>query len=158
MHADSLGLVAFMVGVGLTFSVATMATGWLGHIPWQRLPRQFAHSVVPIVLGYVFAHYLSFLVLQGQQTMIYLSDPLQRGWNVFGTANRGIDYALADVPSVLAGIKVVSVITGHVLGVVSSHDRAVRLLPRKYALIGQLPLLILMVGYTVGGLTLLLAT
>jgi hypothetical protein len=158
MHADSLGLVAFIVGVGLTFSVATMATGWLGHIPWQRLPRQFAHSVVPIVLGYVFAHYLSFLVLQGQQTRIYLSDPLQRGWNVFGTANRGIDYALADVPSVLAGIKVVSVITGHVLGVVSSHDRAVRLLPRKYALIGQLPLLILMVGYTVGGLTLLLAT
>jgi hypothetical protein len=157
-QADSLGLIAFILGVGLTFSVATMATGWLGHLPWRGLPAQFAHSVVPIVLGYVIAHYLSFLVLQGQQTLIYLSDPLQRGWNVFGTADRGIDYALADAPSVLASIKVLSVITGHVLGVISAHDRAVRLLPRRHALIGQLPLLILMVGYTVGGLSLLLAT
>jgi hypothetical protein len=158
MHADTLGLLAFVLVVGLTFALATAATGGLGHIPRTQLPSQFAHSVVPIVLGYVIAHYLSFLVLQGQQTLIYLSDPLQRGWNVFGTANRGIDYALADSPSLLASLKVISVITGHVLGVISSHDRAVRLLPRKHALLGQLPLLILMVGYTVGGLTLLLST
>jgi hypothetical protein len=158
MYADTLGLLAFVLGVALTFSAAMMATGWLGHIPSRRLPAQFAHAVVPIVLGYVIAHYLSFLVLQGQQTLIYLSDPLQRGWNVFGTANRGIDYALTDAPSLLASLKVMSVITGHVLGVISSHDRAVRLLPRRYALLGQLPLLILMVGYTIGGLTLLLST
>lgn len=77
---------------------------------------------------------------------------------MFGTADRGIDYALADAPSLLASLKVISVIAGHVLGVISSHDRAVRLLPRKHALVGQLPLLILMVCYTVGGLTLLLST
>jgi hypothetical protein len=158
MHADTLGLFAFVLAVGLTFTVATVATGGLGHVPRRQLPTQLAHSVVPIVLGYVIAHYLSFLVLQGQQTLIYLSDPLQRGWNVFGTADRGIDYALADAPSLLASLKVISVITGHVLGVISSHDRAVRLLPRKHALVGQLPLLILMVCYTVGGLTLLLST
>ena len=158
MHADSLGLLAFILGVGLTFSVAAVATGGLGHIARPQLPTQLAHSVVPIVLGYVIAHYLSFLVLQGQQTLIYLSDPLQRGWNVFGTANRGIDYALADAPSLLASLKVISVITGHVLGVISSHDRAVRLLPRKHALLGQVPMLILMVCYTVGGLTLLLSS
>jgi hypothetical protein len=158
MHADTLGLLAFVLAVGLTFTVATVATGGLGHVPRRQLPTQLAHSVVPIVLGYVIAHYLSFLVLQGQQTLIYLSDPLQRGWNVFGTADRGIDYGLADAPSLLASLKVISVITGHVLGVISSHDRAVRLLPRKHALVGQLPLLILMVCYTVGGLTLLLST
>jgi hypothetical protein len=158
MHADTLGLLAFVLVVGLTFTVATVVTGGLGHVPRRQLPTQLAHSVVPIVLGYVIAHYLSFLVLQGQQTLIYLSDPLQRGWNVFGTADRGIDYALADAPSLLASFKVIWVITGHVLGVISSHDRAVRLLPRKHALVGQLPLLILMVCYTVGGLTLLLST
>ena len=27
-----------------------------------------AHSLIPIVLGYVFAHYLSYLVERGQQT------------------------------------------------------------------------------------------
>jgi hypothetical protein len=65
---------------------------------------------------------------------------------------------LADAPSLLASLKVMSVITGHALGVISAHDRAVRLLPRKYALLGQIPLLVLMVGHTIGGLTLLLST
>jgi hypothetical protein len=44
-----------------------------------------------------------------------------------------------------------------VLGVVSAHDRAVKLFPRRSALVGQVPLLVVMVGYTVGGLLLLFA-
>lgn len=46
---------------------------------------------------------------------------------------------------------------GHILGVVSAHDRAVALFPSNQALSGQLPLLLLMVGYTVGRLFLLFA-
>jgi hypothetical protein len=46
---------------------------------------------------------------------------------------------------------------GHVLGVVLAHDRAVALLPRNRAIVGQLPMLALMVTYTVVGLTLLFA-
>ncbi len=45
---------------------------------------------------------------------------------------------------------------GHVLGVIAAHDRALRLLPRRDQLTGQLPLLIVMVGYTLSGLYLLL--
>jgi hypothetical protein len=41
------------------------------------------------------------------------------------------------------------------MGVVSAHDRAVALFPRSKALAGQLPLLVVMVGYTIGGLLLL---
>ena len=44
---------------------------------------------------------------------------------------------------------------GHLLGVVSAHDRAVALFPRQKALAGQIPLLVVMVGYTAGGLLLL---
>jgi hypothetical protein len=51
----------------------------------------------------------------------------------------------------------VSVILGHVLGVVAAHDRAVRLLPRRHALVGQLPMLVVMVCYTLTGLWLLLS-
>ena len=156
--AGTVGLLAFIAAVGGSYVLATMLTGGLGHLERRQMPGQLAHAMVPIVLGYVIAHYLSFLILQGQQTLIYLSDPLQRGWNVFGTANRGISYFIADVPSVLAVIKVMSVITGHILGVISSHDRAVRLLPRRYSLTGQIPLLVIMVLYTIGGLSLLLST
>jgi hypothetical protein len=42
-----------------------------------------------------------------------------------------------------------------VLGVVVAHDRAVRLFPRARAVIGQLPLLVLMVTLTCLGLFLL---
>ena len=54
-------------------------------------------------------------------------------------------------------LQVCSVVTGHVLGVVLAHDRAVRLLPRRHAVVGQLPMLTVMVAYTVGGLSLLFA-
>jgi hypothetical protein len=42
-----------------------------------------------------------------------------------------------------------------VLGVVSAHDRAIALFPRKRALLGQVPLLVVMVVFTITGLTLL---
>ena len=48
-------------------------------------------------------------------------------------------------------------VLGHVLGVVAAHDRAVRLLPRRHQLTGQLSLLVAMVMFTAGGLYLLFA-
>jgi hypothetical protein len=45
-----------------------------------------------------------------------------------------------------------------VLGVIAAHDRAVELFPRRGAIAGQLPLLLIMVGYTTGGLLLLFTT
>lgn len=53
---------------------------------------------------------------------------------------------------------VLSVVGGHLLGVVSAHDRAVALLPRRRAPAGQVPLLVIMVGYTVGGLGLVFSS
>ena len=46
---------------------------------------------------------------------------------------------------------------GHVLGVVAAHDRAVRVLPKKHQVTGQLPMLFAMIAFTVGGLYLLFA-
>jgi hypothetical protein len=60
-------------------------------------------------------------------------------------------------PGLVATVQLVAIVTGHVLGVVLAHDRAVRLFPRGRAVLGQLPLLVLMVAYTVGGLLLLFA-
>jgi hypothetical protein len=121
----------------------------------RHLPRLFAHSLVPIVLGYVTAHYLTLLILQGQRTLILISDPLSRGWNVFGTGELGIDTGITGHVTLIAAIQAGAVVFGHLLGVLSAHDRAVRLLPHRTALVGQLPLLLVMVTYTVGGLMLL---
>jgi hypothetical protein len=152
---DNLALLAFCVVVGLIFTGATMATGANPTVPRTQLPPLFAHSMVPIVCGYVVAHYLSYLVVVGQTTLIQMSDPMSDGSNLFGTADWSVTYWLSEHPTMLATTKVLAVILGHVLGVVAAHDRAVALLPRRHQLTGQLPLLFAMIAFTVGGLYLL---
>ncbi len=115
---------------------------------------EFAHSLVPIAVGYLIAHYLSLLVFAGQQALIRASDPLVNGSEWFGTPHLEVDYAVLTTTSI-ATIQVISIVTGHGLGVFAAHDRSVRLFPRTKALIGQLPIMALMVGYTIGGLSLL---
>lgn len=152
---DFGALLLFCGVVGVTFAAATMATGTGPGLVRRTLPDLFAHSVVPIVVGYVAAHYLSYFVEVGQQTLVLLSDPLARGWNLLGTADLPVSYWLSEHPTLLAVVKVAAVVSGHVLGVIAAHDRAVRLLPRRHQLTGQLPLLFVMVFYTVTGLYLL---
>jgi hypothetical protein len=153
---NTLGLAVFCIVVALLFTAATVATPSVEAVPRRALPGLFAHSIVPIVVGYVTAHYLSFFVEIGQQTLIYASDPMVNGGNLFGTANWQVDYWLSLHPSFLAVTKVGAIVAGHVLGVVAAHDRAMKLLPRRHQITGQLPLLVLMVAFTCGGLYLLL--
>ena len=152
---DLAALLAFCAGVGITFSVATMATGVEHGLARRTLPDRFAHSMVPIIVGYLTAHYLSYFVEVGQQTVVQLSDPLSKGWNLLGTADLPVSYWLSEHPTFLAIIKVLAVVAGHVLGVIAAHDRAIKLLPRRHQLTGLLPLLLVMVFYTVSGLYLL---
>ncbi|GAA1446312.1 hypothetical protein GCM10009641_69600 [Mycobacterium cookii] len=154
---DTLALVCFSAGVALVLTLATMATGVTSETPRRALPDLFAHSVVPIIVGYIVAHYLTYFFEYGQQTLIQLSDPFSRGDDYLGTADLQINYWLSMHPTFLAVTKVVAVALGHVVGVVAAHDRAIKLLPRRHQLTGQLPLLVAMVGFTVGGLYLLFA-
>ena len=154
---DTAALLVFSLGTCLVLAVATAATGTTSQTPRRLLPDLFAHSVVPIIVGYMVAHYLTFLVEYGQLTVIQLSDPFSRGDDYLGTADLSVNYWLSYHPEFLATTKVVAVVLGHLLGVVAAHDRAMRLLPARHQLTGQLPLLFAMVGFTVGGLYLLFA-
>ncbi len=152
---NTVTLLGFCVIVALTFAAATMATGLDGGFTRRSLPDRFAHSVAPIIVGYIVAHYLSYFVEVGQQTLVLLSDPLAQGRDLLGTSDLQVNYWLSSHPTVLAVSKVVAVVTGHVLGVIAAHDRAISLLPKRHQLTGQLPLLLVMVFYTIGGLYLL---
>jgi hypothetical protein len=48
--------------------------------------RATGAGLLPIALGYLVAHYLTYLLIDGQRILIAISDPLQKGWNLFGTA------------------------------------------------------------------------
>ena len=69
-----------------------MLTGLGDDLRRTELPNLFAHSVVPIIVGYIVAHYLSYLVEVGQLTLINLSDPFSNGSNWFGTADLAPNY------------------------------------------------------------------
>ncbi|HEY3529597.1 MAG TPA: hypothetical protein VGK78_10625 [Nocardioides sp.] len=155
---NNLGLLGFCVAVGVIFWVACAATGVGPEQSRRRLPDQLAFSVIPIVIGYVIAHYLSYLVEIGTQTLVQASDPLSTGSNVFGTGGLTVPYWLSYHPTFLADLKVIAVVAGHVVGVIAAHERAIKLLPVRHQLTGQLPLLGAMICFTVGGLYLLFSS
>ncbi|MGH3694606.1 MAG: hypothetical protein ACRDRX_11585 [Pseudonocardiaceae bacterium] len=150
--SSTAGLLAVIAIVAITFVGATLLAGRAGHRGRKPVPGLLAHTVIPIVVGYVIAHYFSFLLFQGQEAFALLANPLGADEDVSGAINYGLITAAG-----IAFIQVAAVIVGHVLAVISAHDRSVALFPRADAVIGQLPLMVLMVGYTVGGLTLLFA-
>ena len=111
---------------------------------------------MPIAIGYLFAHYLTLLLESGQRYLAYLSDPLVTGEHDYlGTIDWTTTYFLSVRPGLVAVLKVGFVLTGHILGVIAAHDRAVRVLPERSAVSGQLAMLAVMLVYTVGGLLLL---
>jgi len=152
----NLGLLAYVLAATGIFAIGSVLTGVEDVRRWE-LPDRFAHSIVPIVVGYLIAHYLRYSFEVGQQTLIFASDPLGTGQNLLGTGDWKVNYGLSERPKLLSNLKVGAVVIGHVLGVVAAHDRAIRLLPRRHQITGQLSLLVAMVTFTAGGLYLLFA-
>lgn len=105
-------------------------------------------GLVPIAVGYLVAHYLTYLLGDGQRIVVAISDPFQLGWDLFGTAfyQPGTDWI---PPALLWTVMLAAVVGGHVLGAWTGHIVAVRDAPSRSAIrLRQLPLAILMVGLT----------
>jgi len=124
----------------------------------EELSRSFIHTLVPIALAYVVAHYFSLLVFQSQAMPALLSDPLGDGSDLFGWADKGIDYTIISATGVWY-VQVVALVVGHVAGLVLAHDRALALYRRaRDATRSQYWMLAVMVGFTSLGLWLLSST
>ncbi|WP_330311422.1 hypothetical protein OHS17_06695 [Streptomyces sp. NBC_00523] len=137
-----LGAVALVATLyGLCAGATRLVCGTLPH-PLTA----FAHSLVPIALGYLVAHYFTLFATEGPHTVRL----------AFGADRPPVPEPPLG-PGGVATLQVFAIVTGHVLGVIAAHDRSVRLMPPRRAVIGQLPLLVLMIAYTVGGLALLIA-
>jgi hypothetical protein len=127
------------------------------HLP-AALARRFVHSLVPIAIAYVVAHYFSLLMYQGQAMAYLVSDPLGNGSDLFGTAARTIDYSLVSATGVWY-VQVGALVLGHVAGLALAHDRALVVYdddPRD-ATRSQYWMLAVMVAFTSLGLWLLSA-
>jgi hypothetical protein len=147
----TLGLLAFPVLFVLVYLGFARWMAWMAddELSTGAVARLFVLSLVPIAIAYHLAHYFTYLLIQGQLLVRLASDPLGFGWNLFGTARYRPDIGLVGARAVWY-TAVVAIVLGHVIAVYVAHVVALReFRDRRAALRSQLPMLVLMVGYTV---------
>jgi hypothetical protein len=154
----TLGLLAGVVIVSSFYTLGVAGARSVGgDLSAAVLRRAFVHSLVPIALVYVAAHYLTFLLFEGQSIAYLASDPLGEGWDLFGTASAAIDYGALSQNQAWY-LQVGFVVTGHVAALILAHDRALSLYPgSRLAVRSQYWMLAVMVGFTTLALWLLAA-
>ena len=154
MLINTIGLLlSVLIFIGVYFYICVLmmlASG--NNLKTTDIAKSFIYTLIPIALAYHIAHFLLFLLIQGQLIFALISDPFGFNWNLFGTTNYKINFML--VSSNFYWItSVISILIGHIIAVFLSHTIALRLIKsHKYAIRSQYPMLILMVGYTIASL------
>ena len=110
-----------------------------------------AAGLIPIATGYLFAHYLTYVLIDGQRIVIALSDPFQRGWDLIGFAFHEPTGAWLP-PGLVWTLQLAAVVGGHMLGawgghVVAALEAPAELSPRQLR-DRQIPLAVVMVALT----------
>jgi hypothetical protein len=141
---ESVQLVVFL---GLIATAALVVTRYVGIAATGA-------GLLPIAVGYLLAHYLTYLLIDGQRIVIAISDPLQQGWDVFGTA---FHVPSGDwlPPSLIWTLQLAAVVGGHMLGAWAGHvvaqltsEREAGRSARIDVRVRQVPLAVVMVALT----------
>jgi hypothetical protein len=138
--------LAFYFAILLALKAVTRTTMRL-----RDLAREFAFTVLPIAVVYNMAHYWTLLLTQIPKLPYLVSDPFGFHWHLLGLT------APAEFPPLNMGVvwntEVALIVVGHLAGVYLAHRIALRVFPsRRDAILSQIPMLLLMVSYTVMGL------
>ena len=155
----TIGLVLMVCFVGGLYRAGIAGMGSIGGRHNRgELAQKFVHSLIPIALAYVVAHYFSLLVYQGQAMASLVSDPLGDGSDIFGSAATIIDYNVISATGIWY-VQVAALVLGHAAGLTLAHDRALVVYRRvRDATRSQYWMLAVMVGFTSLGLWLLSAS
>jgi hypothetical protein len=155
---DTLFMLLCFAGIALVYLLGVRGMRTVPGAPsLAKLRAGFAHTLIPIALAYLVAHYFSLFVFQEQAQFTYLlSDPLGTATtDLFGTAGGGIDFTILSATAIWY-IQVGALVGGHVLGLMLAHDRALVYWPDyRRATASQYWMLAVMVAFTCFGLYLL---
>jgi len=164
--SSTVGLVAANVGVIAVYALslwiglwAVRLAGGKSTITLYQAFNVFAVSIIPIALGYHFAHYFVSFLVQIQVLVATWADPLAQGWNLFGLASfrvtTGFLNSITTVKPILL-TNVFVVVLSHMIAVVLAHRLAGTLYAtRRDVVLVQVGLSIFMLFYTLFGLWLL---
>jgi len=155
---DTIFMLLTFAGVGLVYQLGVRGMRTVPGAPdFKKLRTGFAHTLIPIALAYLVAHYFSLFFFQEQAQFTYiLSDPLGTGHtDLFGTVNNTVDYKVLTA-NMIWYVQVAALVIGHVIGLMLAHDRALVYWPDyRKATASQYWMLAVMVAFTCFGLYLL---
>ena len=121
--------------------------------------RRLAVSVLPIALGYHFAHYLTAFMVNIQYAVAAASDPFHSGADYLGLGNFYVTtgfFNTWDSVRVIWLSQCFAVVAGHVVAVITAHEIAKRVFGTgRQAILSQLPVSGFMILYTLLSLWLL---
>jgi len=142
-HVDVLQTLSMVAVVAIFVSAYLLIT--------RRQAERLATTLIPIAGVYFAAHYFAYLLIAGQNTPAVIVDPFGHSWNPGGLGEYALWKGIA--PAALVWwIQVLLIVFGYVVAVFAAHRLALRSTTRARALVMQLPLVGLMVSYTVAGL------
>ena len=156
---NTLGLIGAAAALLAAYAVSAAAGAWWSGAKAAPALRRFVVSIVPIAFGYHFAHYLPSFLVDAQYALKALSDPLGLDWNLLGMRDFRVTASFLTHHASVEAIwyaQVGVIVAAHVAAVVALHglageSREGRLAP----ILSEIPLTVLMIGYTVFGLWLL---
>jgi hypothetical protein len=157
LFAATLGLIGiwalfFSAYIGACAAMAAI-TG--RQTPVLALTRRYALVLVPIAVGYAIAHNFSYLLVQAQALVALASDPFGWGWNLFDTVGFEPNVGVVDARTTWR-VAIAAIVIGHVISVVLAHVIALRTeATRQCALLGLVPLTLVMVAYTAVSLSII---
>lgn len=183
--SDPTGLIKNIVGTEPAYSMATVMpwyiaweTFWLFASPFlyfalylivlwagrkmtgserrvKDLALDFSYSLLPIVLMYHITHYWTLILTHGLKVFSLISDPFGWRWDLFGTAYKFRAPIIPDMGFVWHS-QVALIILGHIASVWIAHKVAIRVFPTRVStMVSQLPMLVLMILFTIIGLWIL---
>jgi hypothetical protein len=144
-----------LVGLGL-FVTAYVGFAWLiklaagEAVDTLTIARRFALSLLPIAIAYQVSHFYTFLLIQGQFLALALVDPFGLGWTLPGLAGFEPTTQLPFLSvSFVWQSQVALIVLGHIVAVWVAHQIALDVFTERWTAVrSQLPMMGLMVGYT----------
>jgi len=156
-----VGLMGLAVGLVVVFALTVRAGLWLAGASGRfgEAFRSFAPALLPIALGYHFAHYLPSFLVNAQYALRAASDPLATGADYL---HLGRFYVTTGFFNTTATVRVIwlaqaaGVVIGHMLAILLAHAQAVWFFgSHRRAALSQIPVVSFMLLYTLFGLWLL---
>jgi hypothetical protein len=150
LMAFTIGMIGFLSTLVLLYVVFVQMSSAVARAPLdvKRLAIRYSYAFLPIALFYHLAHNVLHFSIEGGAIVPLVSDPLGRGWDLFGTA--------AVVPGPLLPetavwlMTIAFIVVGHLWSLVVGHRIALQIFPsRSLAIRSQLPMVVAMIAYSI---------